>query len=200
MSQGPHSGAMTTAEVLRELARFRVAGQIVVTNQRAAREWPRWSSHPLDLNYNPSAMGGAIPLALGLAMARPDREVWCVSGDGSLLMNLGCLVTVVESGVTNLSILLLDNGVYEVTGGQRVPGTGTTDFVGLARSAGFANVAMCDELADWRARGREMLASPGPRLIWLKVYAEQGDFLRDALAPITKRLDEFRSALQSRTY
>ena len=96
--------------------------QIVVTTMGTAREWPRLSQHPLDLHYIPSSMGQSPTLALGLAIAQPQRNVIVFTGDGSLLMNLGCLVTIVASGAKNLTLIVIDNGVYEVTGGQRTAG------------------------------------------------------------------------------
>ena len=71
--------------------------QIVVTSMGTAREWPRFSNHPLDFHYVPSSMGQVTSIGLGLALARPDREVIVFTGDGSLLMNLGCLVTIAAS-------------------------------------------------------------------------------------------------------
>ena len=106
---------------LRVLADLCCDDQIVVTNQGSSRIWPKLRRRSLDFHYNPSTMSGAIPLALGLALAQPQREVLAISGDGSLLMSLGSLVTVVGSGVTNLTVVLLDNGIYEVTGGQETP-------------------------------------------------------------------------------
>src|SRR4029450_13535584 len=113
---------------LQVLADLCAADQIVVTNQGSARIWPKLRSRALDFHYNPSTMGGAMPLGLGLALAQPRREVVVVSGDGSLLMSLGSLVTVVRAGATNFSIVLLDNGIYEVTGGQKTPATSAVDY------------------------------------------------------------------------
>ncbi len=82
-------------------------------------------------------MGGAIPLALGMALARPERRVTVLEGDGALLMNLGTLVTVAASGVANLTILLFCNQRYESSGGQPLP-PAAVDFAELARASGLA--------------------------------------------------------------
>ena len=116
---------MPVVPALEVLISLRQDDQIVITNQASARIWPRLNRHPLDLHYNPSTMGGAIPLALGLAMAQPQRHVVVVSGDGALLMSLGSLVTVVGTGITNMTIVVLENRIYEVTGGQATPAAGT---------------------------------------------------------------------------
>src|SRR5437763_4095920 len=128
----PHMPVVAALQVLIDLRRD---DHIVVTNQASARIWPKLSRRPLDLHYNPSTMGGAIPLALGLAIAQPDRQVLVISGDGALLMNLGSLVTVVGTGVTNFTVVVLNNRLYEVTGGQQTPPAGREmDLPGLARA------------------------------------------------------------------
>src|ERR1700683_4921301 len=68
--------------------------QIVVPTMGTVREWPRLSQHPLDFHYIPSAMGQSSTIALGLALAQPERQVIAFTGDGSLLMNLGVLITI----------------------------------------------------------------------------------------------------------
>src|SRR5439155_17136250 len=93
---------MSVIDALQVLVELRGDDQIVITNQASARIWPKLADHPLDFHYNPSAMGGAIPLGLGLALAQPQRHVLVISGDGSLLMNLGSLITVAASGASNL--------------------------------------------------------------------------------------------------
>ena len=191
-----HAG-MPVESVLRHLAQLRGDDQLVITNQSSARLWPRLSCHPLDFNYNPSTMGGAVPFAVGLALAQPQREVVVLSGDGSLLMSLGCLVTVVASGVANLTIMLLDNGVYEVTGGQRTPASGLeVDYAGLARAAGFPSVSHFWKLSDLESRLAEVFAARGPRFLWLEVGPTPREAFQDKHAPITERLSSFQAALK----
>lgn len=181
---------------LEHLGQLRGEIDVIVTNQSSARLWPRLSNHPLDFNYNPSNMGGAVPFALGLALSQREREVIVLSGDGSLLMNLGCLVTVIASGARNISILLLDNGMYEVTGGQKTPATeSATDYSGLARASGFPNVAQFSDLEDWQSRSAEFLAADGPRFGWLEVGPTPRDVFDDTLPPIDGRLHAFQQAL-----
>lgn len=180
------------------LVSLRQSNQVVITNQGSAREWPKQSMHPLDFHYIPSAMGAAIPLGLGIAIAQPQREVVVLSGDGSLLMNLGCLVTVVASEVTNLSIVLFDNGVYEVTGGQKTAASLChTDFAGLARAAGFPNVTHSWDAEDWNSRAADIFLKPGPRFAWLEVEPVSEGYLLDPPCPIVEQLERLQSALLS---
>src|SRR5947209_9768106 len=106
--------AMTQREALEVLARHR-GDKVVVTTMTAVGLWPQLSDTPLDFAYMPSAMGHGIGLALGLALARPGRGVVLVTGDGSLLMNLGSLVTLADQPA-DIYLVVLDNGLYEVTG------------------------------------------------------------------------------------
>lgn len=188
--------AMPVVDALRVLADACLDDQIVVTNQGSSRIWPRLRRRSLDFHYNPSTMSGAIPLALGLALAQPQREVLAVSGDGSLLMSLGSLVTVVGSGVKNLTVVLLDNGLYEVTGGQETPAAQVAvDYAGLARAAGFPSTAEFRDLTDWQSRSAEVLALPGPRFIRLVVGTAPREFLTSGTPPLAEQLAGLQTAL-----
>jgi sulfopyruvate decarboxylase subunit beta len=178
-----------------EVLRDRRREQIVVTTMGSAREWPRLSQHPLDFHYIPSAMGHAPMLALGLALAQPQREVIAFNGDGCMLMSLGCLVTIVASGAANLTLILLENGVYEVTGGQQTAAPAAhVDFAALAQAAGFRSVTRFTEFDQWQAGIDQALAQPGPRFIVLNV-ARVADYELTSPGPMAARIREFRTAL-----
>jgi sulfopyruvate decarboxylase subunit beta len=179
-------------EVVRQLR----TDQIVVTTMGTAREWPRISNHPLDFHYIPSAMGQSPSIALGLALSQPEREVIVFTGDGSLLMNLGCLVTLAASRAKNLTLIALDNGVYEVTGGQKTAGqVARVDFAGLATAAGIESVATFDDLIDWKNGAAAVLKLPGPRFISLLVEPVHGDYFLEVPGPIRLRIERLREAL-----
>ena len=128
---------LTKEELLLPLARLR-SREVVVTCMGATRPWGRISDHDLDFASADSAMGHTADLALGIALAVPSRKVVCLNGDGSMLMNLGTLVTAVESGVKNLILFVLENGTYEITGNQPIPGSGRVDFRGVRPSGGLS--------------------------------------------------------------
>lgn len=187
---------MSLVDTLQALLALRAPGDIVIATMSAARELPRLSQHPLDLVYIPSTMGGGPPLGLGLALAQPQREVLVLTGDGSLLMNLGSLVTVVDSGAANLTIGVLDNGVFEVTGGQKTAASDVgVDYAGLAQAAGFANVAQFCDVGDLARRAPPMLAQPGPRFFWLQIAPQASNYELSSPGPMSERLMRFRAAL-----
>jgi len=84
------------------------------------------------------AMGGAVMAALGLALAQPDKKVLCVTGDGDLLMSLGSLATVGAMKLPNLSVVCVDNALYQETGGQTSHTGLGVDLAQVAAGCGFA--------------------------------------------------------------
>src|SRR6185436_2569502 len=119
--------------------RARGAADIVITTMSPARDWMTLPQQPLDVVFVPSAMGHATSVGLGLALAQPNRRVIVCNGDGSMLMNLGSLVSIADAKATNLTVAMFENGVYEVTGEEPIPGSGSVDFVAMARAAGFCS-------------------------------------------------------------
>ncbi len=89
--------------------------------------------------YMLGSMGLACPIAMGVALAQPDRGVIALEGDGSILMSLGCLTTIGKVAPRNLTIVIWDNGVYQITGKQPTATAGTTDIVAVAKGAGIPN-------------------------------------------------------------
>ena len=116
--------------------------------------------------YVEDAMGLALPLAFGLAVARPDRQVVVVEGDGGLLMHLGGLITVGAAAPPNLTVLLIRNGVHAASGGQALTNA-DLDFAALARAAGLKsarNIETAQALGPALAEG---LGDAGPTLLAL---------------------------------
>ena len=104
--------------------------------------------------YMLGSMGLACPIALGVALAQPERGVIALEGDGSILMALGCLTTIANVRPRNLTIVIMDNGLYQITGSQPTA-THVSDIVAIARGAGLeaswiADEAHFDELIDRR--------------------------------------------------
>ena len=195
------SGAtMSPRQALRILAEQRSDRQIVITNQGSARIWPQLSSHPLDLCYNPSTMGGAIPLGIGIAVARSDHQVIVVSGDGSLLMSMGSLVTAAASRCHNLVILILDNGRYEVTGGQRTAAHAAhVNFTLAAQAAGINDSRELADADSWQIAARDWLPQHGLRFASLRVLPSDPGELDYQNEPIDRQLDRIRRAMARTT-
>ena len=126
------------------------------------------TNQSLDLPLS-GAMGKAANLGLGIALAQPDRKVFVLDGDGSLLMNLGAMVTSANKAPANFYHFLFNNGVYAVTGGQPIPGSDCSDWEGMAQAAGYAAVFSYDNLEDFTNGIDEVLSTAGPVFIHLAV-------------------------------
>jgi sulfopyruvate decarboxylase subunit beta len=186
---------MTQRQALEVLAQHR-RDRIVITTMSSVAIWPELSDTPLDFAYIPSAMGHGPSLGLGLALAQPRRGVIVINGDGCTLMSLGNLVTLANHPA-DVYLLILDNGLYEVTGGQPTAGAGRTDFAGLARTAGIPRVYAFDTLDAWRAGAAKALSGPGPVAVWLKVEGRLGQKTPKPPRPLAEQIRRLREALGS---
>ena len=92
--------------------------------------------------YMLGSMGLAFPIALGVALAQPDRRVFALEGDGSLLMQLGSLSTIATLKPKNLTMVVMDNGIYQITGAQPTPGAAVADIVAIAVASGLTNSSL----------------------------------------------------------
>jgi len=124
--------------------------------------------------YMLGSMGLAIPIALGVAIAQPRRHVVALEGDGSLLMQLGCLATVATLGQNNLTMVILDNGLFQITGSQPTPAAGVADFVAIARGTGIAKSAWAADEEDFDRLIDVALAEGGPTLIAARIDDKPG--------------------------
>lgn len=157
---------MKRDDCLKVLARHR-SGEIVVPIYTAAQEWTHLAPH--DLNYTfVGAMGQGSSHALGLALGRPDKRVIVLDGDGSLLMNLGTLVTIANAAPKNLVHCVMENGTYETNGAVPLPRAGKFSFAGFAREAGYARTWEISTLEEWDRELDGILHAQGPVFVSLK--------------------------------
>jgi thiamine pyrophosphate-dependent acetolactate synthase large subunit-like protein len=119
--------------------------------------------------YMLGSMGLAVPIATGVALAQPARRVFALEGDGSLLMQLGSLGTVAAAGLKNLTIIVFDNGMYQITGKQKTLTAATVDLVAMAKGAGLAQSEWAADEARFEALVDRALAGSGPRLIAARI-------------------------------
>jgi len=122
--------------------------------------------------YLRGSMGLSLSVGLGLAQAQPRRKVLVIAGDGSLLMNLGALATVATAAPRNLLCIVMDNGHYQLTGGQVTATGGRTDLAALARGAGIVQAGTVADQETLRHAVAEALAADGPAVIVAKVDGE----------------------------
>lgn len=124
--------------------------------------------------YMLGSMGLTIPIALGVAIAQPQRHVVALEGDGSLLMQLGCLATVAVQAPKNLTMIVWDNGLYQITGAQPTASQATADIVAIARGAGLANSAWAADEDEFESLLARALEGGAPSLIAARIDNRPG--------------------------
>lgn len=149
--------------------------------------------HPLNF-YLWGAMGSAVTVGLGLAMAQPQRRVLVITGDGELLMGLGALATVGAKKPANLAIAVIDNEHYGETGMQRTHTSAGVDLAGIAHAASFEETATVRIASELDGAIAMLLKSKGPVMAVLKVSTAKDPLVLPSWdGPLQK--SRFRQAL-----
>jgi thiamine pyrophosphate-dependent acetolactate synthase large subunit-like protein len=127
--------------------------------------------HPRNF-YLWGAMGGAVMIGLGLALAQPELPVVVITGDGEMLMGIGSLATVGLQKPANLTIVVLDNEAYGETGGQVSHTASVADLVAVAKACGIANAQTLETMSEIEAFAPSLHdVSAGPRFASVKIDA-----------------------------
>lgn len=163
-------------------------GDIVVSTETSIGAWADVTDD-VTFDLPIPAMSKGSSMALGVALAQPNRRVILWDGDGSLLMNLGSLVTVGGKAPKNFYHIVLDNGMYAMTGGQPTPNADNISFSAMAEAAGYAKTYEFDDLEDWATSIGEALNQSGPVLIVMKTKPELTDW-RNNPPPRGRRMPE----------
>jgi thiamine pyrophosphate-dependent acetolactate synthase large subunit-like protein len=124
--------------------------------------------------YMLGSMGLAFPIALGVALAQPKRHVFALEGDGSLLMQLGSLSTIATLKPKNLTLVVMDNGIYQITGAQPTPAAAVADLVAIAIGSGVANSAWAADEEDFERLIDQSMKAVGPTLIGVRIDDKPG--------------------------
>lgn len=133
-------------------------------------------------------MGAAGSIGLGLALGRPDRNIWVIDGDGSLAMQLGVTVAIADAAPENLVHIVVDNSIYAISGAQPVPGR--LDWAALALGAGYARATTCLTVDELRAALREPVA--GPHMVVARCVPLRPVFPEGAFAGIDPSIEAAR--------
>ena len=140
------------------------------------------------------AMGGACMIGLGLALARRDRRVLVVTGDGELLMNVGALATIAVMNPPNLAIVCVDNGHYGETGYQQSHTSLGVDLEKIAAGAGIKLTRTIEAAEDLAAGARLIREANATAFVLLRVKPTEPPSFRRVMDPAFCR-DRFRAAL-----
>ena len=124
--------------------------------------------------YMLGSMGLAFPIALGAALAQPERRIFALEGDGSLLMQLGCLTTIAALAPKNLTMIVMDNGMYQITGAQPTPAAAVSDIVAIAAGSGLSHSTWAADEDDFERLIDDALVSEGPTFIAVRIDDKPG--------------------------
>lgn len=195
----PLSNPVSTMELndaLAVLAASRGAAIIVSTIDYQLEAFAEGKPGAFDFCYEPCSLGGGPLLALGLAVARPDRNVIALLTETELLANLNCLVTILASGATNLTLVALSMPPkVELRPSAFVRGHPPDRLANIARAAGLVGVSHFDELASWRDHAQQTLNAPAPRLIQLYVTAHPRPHAKTTSDEMAQRIERLRQVL-----
>lgn len=169
-----HSDSIGIAEACAVLREER-HGAVTILTMSAVAYWgqPREDEYRLV-----GLMGAAGAIGLGVAIGLPQRPVRIIDGDGSLLMQLGVLSAISDAAPPNLTYVVLENGMYSVSGGQPTPGP--VDWVGLFHAAGFPDAVRCQSVEQLRSALRG--DRPGPRGIAVRCERRRPEYPPGAFA------------------
>jgi len=151
-------------------ALLRDRGDLLVVSGLGSPSYDAHAAGDSDANfYLWGAMGGAALVALGLAQARPDRQVLVITGDGEQLMGLGGLATIAVARPKNLAIAVVDNGRFGETGMQESHTARGIDLAAVAAACGFAAMVITDLAGVEQARSALHAPAEKPLFLLLKV-------------------------------
>jgi phosphonopyruvate decarboxylase len=133
------------------------------------------------------SMGHTSQIALGIALAKPNKDVYCLDGDGALLMHMGGLAIIGEQAPANLKHIVLNNCAHDSVGGQPTAGE-NVDFIAVAKASGYKTVLFAESEEDITAKTDELIACTGPALMEVKVNkGARKDLGRPKTTPIANK-------------
>ena len=164
-------GSMDKLERRKVLARvLENRGDTLVVASLGTANYDLFAVSPADENaYFWNAMGITVPAALGLAIAQPKRRVLVVAGDGDMMMGIGSLSVIAAQAPENLSILVMDNEMFEETGAQTGLSASHADIEKIALGSGFEKTLVVRGEDDVGKLPEFLFGQPGPVLAVVKI-------------------------------
>lgn len=169
MANRNEAKVMNRSELTRRLV-ARLNNQEAVIGGIGNSNFDLWAAGQRPENfYMLGSMGLTGAIALGVALAQPQRQVFALEGDGSLLMQLGSLGTIAQTAPKNLCLIVWDNGVYQITGKQPTLTANTVDLVAVAKGCGLTQAAWAGDEEEFDRLVSRALDASGPSLIAVRI-------------------------------
>ena len=148
---------MQRIEVIRHMAQVVTKDDLLTTS--IGQTWDDWWNHkPADNTFFTGILGSVSTTALGLAVSLPHRRIIAIESDGSVLLNTGVMCTLGKERPPNLTVVVMDNGIYENIGGPPTHTSANTDLARMAEGAGCLNCVTVREASEFDRQFRRMLA------------------------------------------
>lgn len=146
-----NDNTMMREEIIRHIVKCSGEDPIVSTTGKASRELfeireANGQSHKYDF-LTVGSMGHSSSIALGIAIQKPDTKIWCIDGDGAVLMHMGAMAVVGANAPKNLIHIVINNGAHETVGGMPTV-AGRVDLVAMAKACGYPYVVGVDNFPD----------------------------------------------------
>jgi len=147
---------MKRFDAIQAMAKVITAEDLVTTS--IGQTWDDWwNLKPANNTFFTGILGSVSSTALGLAVSLPHRRVVAIESDGSMLLNTGIMCTLGKERPPNLTVVVMDNGIYENIGGPPTHTSGNTDLAKMAAGAGCINCHTASDLADFDKQFRRMM-------------------------------------------
>jgi thiamine pyrophosphate-dependent acetolactate synthase large subunit-like protein len=189
------SGELHRRELVKELVKGRDKNTLMLAGLGSPC-WDLANAGDVPENfYIWGAMGGAAMTGYGVARMQPEKRVIVLTGDGEMLMGMGAFATIANHPVRNLAIVVLDNGRFGETGGQKThTSAGVTDLAGIAKASGISVTATITKEAEIDTLRELVFKTPGPVVAVVKVQYEKLKFVLPANSGSYLK-DRFRNAI-----
>lgn len=180
---------MMREEIIQHITKISDEDPIISTTGKASRELfetrvENGQSHKYDF-LTVGSMGHSSSIALGIAINKPNTKIWCIDGDGAVLMHMGAMAVIGANAPHNMIHIVINNGAHETVGGMPTVAS-TLNLVALAQACGYKNAVSVD---TFEALDRELaLANARNELSFIEVMCSIG--ARDNLGrPTTTALE-----------
>jgi phosphonopyruvate decarboxylase len=146
-----NDNTMVREEIIRHIVQASGEDPIVSTTGKASRELfeirvANGQSHQFDF-LTVGSMGHSSSIALGVAVQKPNQRIWCIDGDGAVLMHMGSMAVIGANKPANLIHVVINNGAHETVGGMPTV-AGEIDLVSIAKACGYPNAVCVDNFFD----------------------------------------------------
>ena len=156
-----NENCMTREEIIQHIVAISGEDPIISTTGKASRELfetrvANGQSHKYDF-LTVGSMGHSSSIALGVALNKPEQKIWCIDGDGAVLMHMGAMAVIGSNKPKNLVHIVINNAAHETVGGMPTV-AGSIDLVDVAKACGYPNAVSVD---SFDALDRELEKAKG---------------------------------------